>query len=343
MKTIFRQTYISILLACGLQTQAQDIHFSQIFETPLLRNPSLAGLFTGDVRMQVVHRSQWNSVTIPYQTTSLSGEYKLPFGKGDDYLTIGGQILYDKAGSAVLTATHVLPTINYHKSLSSEKNRYISLGFMGGLVQRRVDQSKMTTNSQFDGTVFNPALGTGEALTRPSYIYMDGSVGMSFNSQIGENENNNIFLGLAYHHFNRSKNISFYSSTEAEMQPKMVGSAGLRMSMTDVSYFTLQADFSKQGVYAETIAGALYTWKLNESEQSPYRFHAGAYIRWKDAVIPVAKLEMKPIAVSVSYDANISALRAASRGQGGFEVALTYQKFTRSLNSSQDAVRCPKF
>ena len=43
----------------------------------------------------------------------------------------------------------------------------------------------------------------------------------------------------------------------------MVGSAGLRMSMTDVSYFTLQADFSKQGVYAETIAGALYTWKLN--------------------------------------------------------------------------------
>ena len=86
-------------------------------------------------------------------------EYKLPFGK-DDYLTIGGQILYDKAGSAVLTATHVPPTINYHKSLSSEKNRYISLGFMGGLVQRRVDQSKMTTNSQFDGTVFNPALGT---------------------------------------------------------------------------------------------------------------------------------------------------------------------------------------
>ena len=156
MKTIFRQTYISILLACGLQTQAQDIHFHKYSKRPYCATllwrvslPEMSG-------MQVVHRSQWNSVTIPYQTTSLSGEYKLPFGKGDDYLTIGGQILYDKAGSVVLTATHVLPTINYHKSLSSEKNRYISLGFMGGLVQRRVDQSKMTTNSQFDGTVFNP-------------------------------------------------------------------------------------------------------------------------------------------------------------------------------------------
>jgi hypothetical protein len=172
---------------------------------------------------------------------------------------------------------------------------------------------------------------------------MDGSVGMSYNSQLGENDKSNIFFGLAYHHFNRSKNISFYSSTEVEMEPKMVGSAGMRLSMTEFSYFTVQADHSRQGAYSETMAGALYSWKLNDSENSPYTFHAGAYFRWKDAFIPVAKLEMKPIAVAVSYDANISQLKPGSRGQGGFEVSLTYQTFTRSTNSSQDAVRCPKF
>ena len=32
---------------------AQDIHFSQFFETPLLRNPALAGIFTGDIRLQM--------------------------------------------------------------------------------------------------------------------------------------------------------------------------------------------------------------------------------------------------------------------------------------------------
>ncbi|HRF17259.1 MAG TPA: type IX secretion system membrane protein PorP/SprF, partial [Chitinophagaceae bacterium] len=42
---------------------AQDIHFSQFFEAPLLRNPSLAGIFTGDIRVQAVYRDQWNSVT----------------------------------------------------------------------------------------------------------------------------------------------------------------------------------------------------------------------------------------------------------------------------------------
>ena len=35
---------------------AQDIHFSQFFQAPLLRNPSLAGIYTGDIRVQAVYR-----------------------------------------------------------------------------------------------------------------------------------------------------------------------------------------------------------------------------------------------------------------------------------------------
>jgi hypothetical protein len=69
------------------QSAAQDIHFSQFSETPLLRNPALAGIFSGDVRVQGVFRNQWNSVTVPYQTSSLNAEYKLPVGNGDDFLT----------------------------------------------------------------------------------------------------------------------------------------------------------------------------------------------------------------------------------------------------------------
>src|SRR5688500_3165931 len=74
---------------------SQDIHFSQFFEAPLLRNPSLAGIFGVDFRVQRVYRNQWNSVTVPYQTASLNAEYKLPVGKGDDFLSVGGEILYD--------------------------------------------------------------------------------------------------------------------------------------------------------------------------------------------------------------------------------------------------------
>jgi type IX secretion system PorP/SprF family membrane protein len=344
MKRILLHFFIAnTLLISVLTVSAQDIHFSQIFETPLLRNPALAGLFTGDVRMQAVYRSQWNSVTDAYNTVSFNGEYKVPVGKGDDFLTIGGQILYDKAGTVALTSTHILPALNYHKSLSAERNMYLSMGFMGGWVQRKIDRSKMTTNSQFDGTGYNSGLSTGETFTNSSYSYADGSAGMSFNSQIGENIDNNIFVGLAYHHFNKARKISFYTADELEMMPKWVGSAGVRMSMTDNSYFTLQADHTKQGTYQETIAGVLYSWKLDDYEDPKYTFHIGAYLRLKDAFIPVAKIEFKPLAVAVSYDANISQLKSASKGRGGFELSLSYQKFIDRYSSSKDAIRCPRF
>src|ERR1044071_9102382 len=94
---------IGVFLSFPLQ--AQDLHMSQFFETPLLRNPALAGIFEGDVRVQAVYRDQWNSVTTGYRTASLSGEYKTPVGKGDDYVTFGMQLFYDRAGTVSFTQT----------------------------------------------------------------------------------------------------------------------------------------------------------------------------------------------------------------------------------------------
>jgi type IX secretion system PorP/SprF family membrane protein len=325
------------------KTEAQDIHFSQLFETPLLRNPALAGIFSGDLRIQSVYRSQWNSVTDAYKTASANIEYKLPMGESNDYITLGGQFLYDRAGTAVLTSTHILPAFNYHKSLSTDRNMYISMGLMGGYVQRSVDQTKMTTNSQFNGSAYDASLATGETFPKASYAYFDGSAGISFNSQMGENEDNNIFIGLAYHHFNKAKNITFYSSSNLENTPKWVGSAGLRMNMTEYSYFTIEGDYTKQGVNTEVVGGVIYSLKLDAPEDPKYLIHAGTYIRFKDALIPVVKVESKPISVAVSYDVNISGLKKVSTGRGGFEISLTYQKFLDRFNSSKNATRCPKF
>jgi len=334
---------VFVLLLLAVPLRSQDIHFSQFFETPLLRNPSLAGIFAGDIRVQSVYRNQWNSVTDAYHTGSFNIEYKRPIGKADDFITMGGQVLYDKAGTIAMTSTHILPVLNYQKSLSTEKNMYLSLGFMGGLVQRRIDQSKITTNSQYNGTGYDPSAGNGETITKPSYSYFDASVGMSFNTQLGENKNNNMYVGLAYHHFNKPDKVSFYGNAEIEMIPKWVASAGVRMNVGDVSYCTVYGDYSKQGTYQETVAGLIYSYKLDDDDEPKYILHAGAMIRAKDALIPVLKLDINHIAISVSYDVNTSQYRNASYGRGGFEFALSYQNFLNRENSTKDAVRCPAF
>ncbi|MDO9373442.1 MAG: PorP/SprF family type IX secretion system membrane protein [Ferruginibacter sp.] len=343
MKNTLHKLLCGILFTLSFQAQAQDIHFSQFFEAPLLRNPALAGIFSGDFRLQTVHRTQWQSVTVPYQTTSLNGEVKLGVGKSADFLTIGAQVLYDKAGTIAMTATHIQPALNYHKSLSADRNMYLSLGFMGGIVQRKLDRSKVTTNSQFDGTAYNGNLADGETFANSSYSYFDGTAGISFNTQLGPDAENNLFAGLAYHHFNKTAKASFYGNTNLEMTPKWVASVGAKMAATDFTSITIHTDYSKQGSYSELIGGAMLSYQLDDTEDPRYFIHAGGFMRFKDALVPVAKLEVKPLAISVSYDANISQLSSASSGKGGFELGISYQKYLKRDNTSKEAVRCPRF
>ena len=323
---------------------AQDIHFSQFSETPLLRNPALAGIFSGDVRVQAVFRSQWNSVTVPFQTSSLNAEYKLPVGHGDDFLTIGGAILYDKAGTIALTSTSVLPVLNYHKSLSEERNMYLSAGFSAGMVQKKFDASKMTTNSQYNGTGADATLATGENLGANNFLYFDGSAGLSFNSQIGSNPDDNLYFGIGYHHFNQSAKVSFYNDANVKINPKWVYSAGVRTTLNDYAYMTFYADYSTQGAYSEMIGGMLYSLKLDAYPDDPqYIISGGGFLRWNDAFIPMIKMELKPLTFALSYDVNISTLKTTSQSRGGFELSLSYQKFLDRDNSSSNSVRCPRF
>jgi len=336
-------TPLVLLLILFQSAGAQDLHFSQFFEAPLLRNPSLAGIFTGDYRIQGVYRDQWNSFTNAYKTASFNGEYKMPIGTSNDFLTTGLQILYDKAGTVGLTTNEVFPALNYHKSLSDEKTMYLSLGFMGGYVEKRIDLSKVSTNSQFVGGVYNPSLGTGETFPTPDIHYWDASVGMSFNTTFGMDQQNSLFVGAAYHHLNRPTN-SFYQNAAAELDPKYVFSLGVKVNIDDHSYFTIQADHSTQGPAQETIGGVLYSYKLGDFLESPqYVLNFGAFLRWKDAFIPVVKLDMAPLSIAISYDVNVSTLETVSQGQGGFELSISYIGFLDRGNSSKNKVLCPRF
>lgn len=338
MKKLYPR-FVFALASCAVYASgnSQDIHFSQFFEAPLYRNPALAGIVNADVRVQAVYRTQWNSIVNAYKTGSLNAEYKTPVGRADDYLTLGMQLFYDRAGTTDFTSTHVMPALNFHKSISSERNMYLSAGFMAGFVQRRLDRSKITTNTQYDG------MGDGESFNKTSYSYIDGSAGVSFNMGLGEDPASNLVLGIAYHHFNRPRN-SFYESARIQLQPKWVYSADLRFGVTETSYVTIRADHSQQGSLRETIAGAMYGINIGPDPEDPdYAIHAGGFLRFNDSFIPVIKLDYHPYSVAFSYDVNISKLRTSSYGRGGFEISLTYIGFLSRYNSTLNALRCPRF
>jgi hypothetical protein len=55
----------------------------------------------------------------------------------------------------------------------------------------------------------------------------------------------------------------------------------------------------------------------------------------------VVKLDYYNLAFGLTYDVNISKLKSASKGRGGFEATLSYSNFLNIRNSSSEKVRCP--
>ncbi|TAN01456.1 MAG: type IX secretion system membrane protein PorP/SprF [Chitinophagaceae bacterium] len=346
--TDLRKTMHFVMLTCilcitGYLGRAQDIHLSQFYETPLLRNPALAGIFTGDYRIEAVYRNQWASVTIPYQTGALSGEVRFPIGNDNDYLTGGLQLVYDVAGTSRFQTTEIMPAINYHKSLSDTRSMYLSVGFMGGITQRQFNPAKLTFDDQYNGSNFDPSAPSGENFSKFGYTYPDMATGISFNSTFGENVN--WFVGASYYHFNHPK-VSFFGDPSIELSPKWEYNAGLSAPLGDFGKLIVQYNQIKQGAYSEVMAGGLlgYTLQIKQgATEETNMIYGGLFVRWNDAVVPVIKLQMNKYDVGFSYDINVSQLSKASQTFGGFEISLSYIGFFKSANSSASKLECPRF
>lgn len=333
-----------LLNLCLFPAMAQDIHLSQFFNTPLLRNPALAGLFNGDIRFQAVYRNQWQSTGYPYQTNALSGEYKFAVGSGDDFMTFGTSIFYDQAGVMKLKTLQLMPAINFHKSLSGVKNSYLSGGFMAGFVNRQFDGKNLTFDNQYTGGRFDPGAASGENFTGLTKGFADVALGLSFNSDLGEN--GSYYLGSSLWHFN-TPSYSFLSD-EIQLAAKWQFNGGLRTWLNEDLRLTLEANYSHQGAYNHTIAGGMVQYFFSdalmaESDIAELSLGGGLYVRAKDAIIPYAQLSYNHFDVGISYDVNTSPLKAASQGRGGFEFSISYRGFTKSPGSTISNMRCPRF
>jgi type IX secretion system PorP/SprF family membrane protein len=334
---------ILLLLLIGLsgcKLFAQDINFSQFYELPLLRNPALAGTYRGDVRVTTAFRNQWNSVTVPYKTQALGAELKFGTSQNsNDYLSLGVQITNDVAGDSKLGKTQMLPILAFHKSVSSEKDSYLSLGFMGGAVQQRFDQTKLKFDDQFVNGAYSPTNPTHDVFIRTNVTYWDAGVGMKYSSEFGYD--NKFYLGAAYFHFTQPK-VAFNPANDIRLNKKAVVNAGLSSATSETDRIILYLDYFTQGGNGQAQGGALYKHDIiQEDDDYTISLSAGAFIRWNDALIPVIKLDYYNLSIGATYDVNISKLATVSTGRGGFEFTLSYSNFLNIRNSSAEKVRCP--
>lgn len=330
----FLQFLLCQLSFFGITTAgAQDLNFSQFYELPLMRNPALAGVFNGDVRVQSVFRNQWQSVTVPYRTTGLSGEVKFPVGNYYDFITVATQLTHDVAGDSKLSRTQILPVVNYHKSLNDEEDIYLSGAFIGGIVTSQFDPTGLKWDDQFVNGQYQPTNPTSQVLKSTGRNYMDIGLGLSLTAPIAAE--GKFYAGFGLFHINKPS-VTFDATTGNKLDQKWALNAGLSLPTSDWDKVVLYGDFFLQGGHRQFMAGGFYCYDLVQYDvEDRVTLNLGAIYRLNDAFAPSVKLEIKNWGFGMSYDVNLSKLSTASMSRGGFEFTLNYRNFinARIINS----------
>jgi type IX secretion system PorP/SprF family membrane protein len=330
---------------------AQDVGFSQFYDQPLLRNPALAGIFTGDVRFTAAYRNQWQSVTVPYRTFALSGEVKSAINiVPDDNVTIGLQLIRDVAGTSEFSTMQILPAVNYSLPLSEESNSFLSIGLMGGLMQQRFDPSKLVLNDQFvagSNGSFSVLPTSRQVFDNTNANYFDLSAGLSYNGVIKDDID--YFVGAGIFHITKPQ-VGFFKGNTITLNKKLTFNAGLSAPTSETDQFIVYLDYFKQygdkfkPVGVSTFqAGMMFRRDLFVLGDLQQTITGGVLYRLNDAIIPVIQLQLSKLIIGASYDINVDKLSVAAQRRGGFELTLSYRDFLNSSQQERRQVICPRF
>lgn len=301
----------------GMLATGQDIHFSHFYAAPLHLNPAMTGYFDGSLRMGANFRNQWQSVTIPYRTVAIYGDYDLLGDRpGKNRFGAGLLLINDQAGDGHLLTQKAYISAAYHANLGAKIR--ISLGAGSAFVQKKIDFNQFIFDDQWTAGGFDLNLPTGEPIGKQSLNYMDIHGGAMFTWMPGKDLS--LFGGANMAHILQPDESFINSGNKLGMRKVIHGGADIRVSpFWEVQPAVMYMDQKKA---AEWMLGFNAFYQLKDENKTRIIF--GSWWRGSGDGIPVVGLEYRRIRFLMSYDINTSSLKPASNYRGGAEVSLRY-------------------
>lgn len=335
-------------LALTHTSQAQDVHFSQYFTSPMTLNPGLTGLTQSDFRLAVNYRDQWSAVNnAPYTTATLSydmASLRGQFASGD-YLGFGVLALYDKAGTGGLQNVTLGLSAAYHKAFGVDKQHTLSFGVQGTLVQKSIQQDKLTFEDEYDPRDQTFRVNTTkDFLANKDLTYPDFAIGLIYSGRISEHAT--LFGGASMYHITRP--VETFLGGQHKLYRRTTAYAGTQLDMNDRTVFYGSALMHIQGPNTSIIGGGAVGFVLNPGYDKEYSrasiLYLGSWYRYNDAVIPYIGFEWSKAQLGVSYDANLSGFTPATNGNGAMEISLIFNGTINRTDPTQRFITaCPKF
>jgi type IX secretion system PorP/SprF family membrane protein len=307
---------------------AQEIHFSDIKQIPYFFNPAYTGFYDDDIRGGLIYRNQAPNISNTYNTLGFGADFSLlkQKNKNKTILGVGINGFVDKAGDIGFINNSLMANFSYIKALDKKQRFYISIGLQAGFAFRRINLSKATLESGYDGENFTTTIPDG-------YEYLENVKNKYFRLGTGAilffiiNDNLKFHIGASANNLG-FQNVSFYKNNIIKQQPRYTYNFGLEAQFNQIimmPYFIAQMQMPEYKILFGSIVK--YTSDKNQFniKDNIYEIGIGVGYRWLDAVILSAQGTYKHFTINVSYDINTSKLIRASNTFGAIEASVIYQ------------------
>ncbi len=335
-----RKLFVVLLVwANAFSANAQDLHFSQFFHSPLSTNPANTGFIPdADYRLGAHFRNQYSTImAVPYKTVSVFADAQLMRNKIEHgWLGIGGMLLSDVAGSGSLRSTKLYGSVAYHQMLGNSS--LLSAGFNLGWANKRIDPTVLKFPDQFDGKFFDNTLPTSVVLSNTSISYFDMQAGINY--AYFPTEDIYINGGYSIHHVNKPRESFFADKTNNGIIPmRHIGFVNAILKVNPSLIVSPNIFYTNQANASELVAGMLFSYNLGETGEK--QLLGGAYYRYKDAIIPMVGFQLYNVKFTFSYDVTASPLSSFNNGRGASEFNIIKSGFYKENVDRQSL--CPSF
>ncbi|MDF1672272.1 MAG: PorP/SprF family type IX secretion system membrane protein [Vicingaceae bacterium] len=313
MNSLLKISVISLVFLITNSVLAQDIHFSQFYNSPLNLNPSLVGAFNGDYRFVGNQRTQWSSVTAPYATFGLSadanGIFNSPIG-------VGLSVYNDRAGDSDFSTLQIGLGGSYNIKIDSTQS--FQIGIQPVFTQRSINYNDLKFDNQYNGSFYDANIGNGETFGNTGETYFNLHAGLSYNKKIAQRKEVNA--GFALHNIVRPQQTFF--NADIPLHQRITIHAGGLIKLSDKIDVLPNILFQKQHKFQEIVFGGQGKYHLNNGNYKA--LYGGIWYRNSDATYFNVGLDYADFHFGISYDLNLSSLSVASQNRGGFEFSVIY-------------------
>jgi len=305
---------------------SQDIHFSQLFQSPLSLNPANGGNHAAEWRIADIYRTQWFTFKYPYHSHFLSLDKHLFLRKNK--FNAGLCMANDVSGDAILQTSKLYFNFSWHPVVGINR---INVGVQAGYVSKNYSFDKLTFPDQYDinSGYYDPIMPNPDAGTPVRLSYPDINAGVSWSINRGKVIPE---IGFAFFHINQPGET--FLGTQNKLKIRKSGYLKIKLPLSDQLSLSPSTYYTEINQASEIISGFNISQQIDIEKGSIKQISFGLFTRYgfqrnMDAIILTGELNYRKLGLGVSYDINASGLRKYTSYQGAIELSIIYYLFNK--------------